>query len=458
MSLLSSSIYVPIKATLQHFDFTSKFCFWRETPRVQFYSFAVGILTPSVPLSLEFIADFLFSSSLMTSHLKPEAFEAGQIVRKSFGLKGAIQENLVRDYHSDIVEKIVAAKNVYHEKGITFHLASSFGFCYGVDRAVDLAYETRERFPNRRIYLTAQIIHNPRVNQNLKEMGFYFLENYEEVKKEDVVVLPAFGATAEQIRLLKNKGCTLVDTICGSVLNVWKRVESYAAQQFTAVIHGKYYHEETQATSSRVLDCPNGRSLVVLDLAETDLVCEYVRRGGDRKAFLEKFAKQTSPGFDPDRDLVRIGVANQTTMLMSESLAIADRLRRALADRYGEGRLHEHFQNFDTICSATEDRQNAVLELVRKKLGLMIVVGGYNSSNTNHLAKMAASFTTAYHIEDANCVLSEDEIRHKPIGSFETTVTRGWLPAGRVDVGITSGASTPNQVMGEVVEKILSFR
>lgn len=394
----------------------------------------------------------------MTSHLKPEAFEPGQIVRKSFGLKQAIQADLVRDYHSERVEKIIASGNVYTEKGVTFRLASSFGFCYGVDRAVDLAYETRERFPDKRIFLTAQIIHNPRVNSNLREMGFHFLEDYSEVTREDVVVLPAFGATASQIQTLKDKGCVLVDTICGSVLNVWKRVESYAEERFTAVIHGKYYHEETQATSSRVLGYDGGRYLVVLNMAEAEFVCDYIRGNGDRAAFLKKFEKQVSPGFDPDRDLIRVGVANQTTMLMSESLAIAEKLRRALEARYGAAHAVEHFRNFDTICSATEDRQNAIQELTKHPLNLMIVIGGFNSSNTNHLAKMASSKVKSYHIEDADGILSAKTIRHKPFGSFETVMTDGWLPAGPVAIGITSGASTPNQVMGEVIEKILSFR
>jgi 4-hydroxy-3-methylbut-2-enyl diphosphate reductase len=396
----------------------------------------------------------------MTSHLKPDAFEPGQIVRKSFGLKKEIQEDLVRDYHSDIVQKIIAAGNVYQEKDITFHLASSFGFCYGVDRAVEMAYETKERFPDRRIFLTAQIIHNPRVNQNLQEMGVSFLNetDYDTVEKKDVVILPAFGATAAQIAGLKSKGCVLVDTICGSVLNVWKRVEMYAEEGFTAVIHGKYYHEETQATSSRVLGYDAGKYLVVLDLEETAIVCDYIRHGGDSKAFLKKFSKQVSPDFDPDRDLQRIGVANQTTMLMSESLAIAEELKKAMLDRHGAEYVTPHFRNFDTICSATEDRQNAIVEFKNRNLDLIMVVGGYNSSNTNHLAKMATSFTRAYHIEDADGIVSDSEIHHKPFGQFETVVAKDWLPPGPLKVGLTSGASTPNQVLGEVVEKILSFR
>lgn len=396
----------------------------------------------------------------MTSHLKPDAFEPGQIFRKSFGLKKEIQEDLVQDYHSDIVEKIIASGNVYTEKNIIFHLASSFGFCYGVDRAVEMAYETRERFPQKRIFLTAQIIHNPRVNKNLEEMGVQFLtdSHFDQVTKDDVVILPAFGATASQIGILKLKGCVLVDTICGSVLNVWKRVEVYAEEAFTAVIHGKYYHEETQATSSRVLDYPRGKYLIVLNLEETAVVCDYIRHGGDKAAFLKKFAKQVSPGFDPDKDLAHIGVANQTTMLMSESLAIAEELRKALVDRYGIEYVAKHFKNFDTICSATEDRQNAILEFKNKDLDLVMVVGGYNSSNTNHLAKMASSFTRSYHIEDASGILSSTEIRHKPYGKFDTVSTKDWLPTGPLNIGLTSGASTPNQVLGEVVEKILSFR
>ena len=395
----------------------------------------------------------------MTSHPKPETFEPGQLIRKSFGLKQEIKEDLVRDYHSGIIEKIIASGHVYVEKDVTFHLASSFGFCYGVDRAVDMAYETRQKFPDRRIFLTAQIIHNPRVNNNLEKMGVLFLkDNLDEVRKEDVVLLPAFGATAFEIDALSKKGCVMVDTTCGSVLNVWRRVEGYAQESFTAVIHGKYYHEETQATSSRVLEYPGGKYLIVLNMEEVGIVCNYIRHGGDSKAFLNKFARQVSPDFDPDRDLIRVGVANQTTMLMSESLAIAAELRKALVDRYGEAHVEGHFRNFDTICSATEDRQNAIVEFKDKNLDLVLVVGGYNSSNTNNLAKMAASFARTYHIEDAGGLLSPREIRHKPFGQFELVTSPDWLPAGPLRMGITSGASTPNQALGEVVEKILSFR
>ena len=395
---------------------------------------------------------------MTSSHLQPDAFEPGQIVRKSFGLKKEIQNDLVRDYHSDIIEKIITAGNNYTAKDITFHLASSFGFCYGVDRAVEMAYETKQRFPDKKIYLTAEIIHNPRVNFNLQEMGVQITTDFSKVQKEDVVILPAFGATSSQIEELRQKGCVMVDTICGSVLNVWKRVEQYAEEGITSVIHGKYYHEETQATSSRVLGYPKGKYLVVLNMEETGYVCDYIRTGGDKAEFLKKFEKQVSPGFDPDQDLKRMGVANQTTMLMSESLAIAAELQKAVLERYGESYTQEHFRNFDTICSATEDRQNAILEFKNKKLDLILVVGGYNSSNTNNLAKIASSFTSSYHIEDAKGLLSAQEIKHKPVGKFDTVVAKDWLPSGPLHIGLTSGASTPNQVLGEVVEKVISFR
>ncbi|MBI4374320.1 MAG: 4-hydroxy-3-methylbut-2-enyl diphosphate reductase [Deltaproteobacteria bacterium] len=386
------------------------------------------------------------------------SIEGGQLIRKGFGLKQVVEDDLIRDYHSGIVSKIIEAGNLYSEKDVTFHLARQFGFCYGVDRAVDLAYETRKRFPDRRIFLTAQIIHNPRVNKNLSEMGIRFLEDYSGVQKNDVVVLPAFGATASQIRMLQERGCVLVDTTCGSVLNVWKRVESYASQGFTSMIHGKYYHEETLATSSRVLRFPEGRYLVVFDMEETESVCRYIEKGGDRAKFLERFEKQVSPGFDPDLDLARIGVANQTTMLMSESLAISEKIKKSFVKKYGEEKLALHFRNFDTICSATEDRQNAMKDLIEKEFDLMIVIGGFNSSNTNQLAKIAAARVKTYHIEDKGCLVSASRIRHKPVGKFEAMVEENWLPPGKIQIGITSGASTPKQVMGDVIERILSFR
>src|SRR5207245_747706 len=220
----------------------------------------------------------------------------------------------------------------------------------------------------------------------------------------DVVILPAFGVTVKDFERLRAVGCVLVDTTCGSVLNVWKRVDSYAKDGFTAVIHGKYYHEETKATSSQVTKYPAGRYLVVRDMEDARQVCVYIEEAGSAELFLRRFAGKMSPGFDPDRDLIRVGVANQTTMLSGESLAIAAELRKSMAKRYGEAALPEHFRTFDTICSATQDRQDAVLKLIADPLDLMVVIGGYNSSNTTHLAAICHDKAPTYHIEDASCI------------------------------------------------------
>lgn len=400
----------------------------------------------------------------VSSHLTEDAFAPGQIIRKGMGHKEAIAGELQKAYHSDLVNKIVANGSVYTEKGFTFHLAVSFGFCYGVDRSLELAHETIQHFPDKRVFLTTEIIHNPYANNHLRELGIGFLAGpykgavtIDDLTEEDVVILPAFGTEVTMLELLKKKGCIMVDTICGSVLTVWKRVETYARDGFTSIIHGKHYHEESLATSSRVLQYQGGKYLIVLNMEEAETVSDHILNGGDQQAFLDQFGNACSPHFDPDTDLVKIGLANQTTMLSSESLAIADYLKQAMLKKYGVQNIDEHFRNFDTICSATEDRQRAILQLKDQPLDLMLVLGGYNSSNTNHLCKISGEFTTAYHIEDADCLLSKNEIRHKPYGQWETVVSSAWLPQIPCHIGITSGASTPNQVMGRVIDKILSF-
>jgi 4-hydroxy-3-methylbut-2-enyl diphosphate reductase len=263
---------------------------------------------------------------------------------------------------------------------------------------------------------------------------------------------------------LSRQGCTLVDTTCGSVLNVWKNVVRYAHDGFTSIIHGKVKHEETRATASQALKHPQGRYLVVLDRAEAALVCDYIRSGGDRDRFLARFAEAVSPSFDPEQDLTRIGCANQTTMLMSESLEIGEMFRGAMRDRFGQAALATHFRAFDTICSATQERQDAVIALLDEQpLDLMVVVGGYNSSNTCNLARICAAKVRTYHIANPECMISLEEIRHRPVGAPSTTVgieevTRGWLPAsGRVVIGLTAGASTPNNIVGEVIRKLETF-
>jgi 4-hydroxy-3-methylbut-2-enyl diphosphate reductase len=386
-------------------------------------------------------------------------------------MKEAVAGELAAAYHSQIVENVRGNDFTYQSGRLTVHLAREFGFCYGVDRAVDYAYQARRRFPDQQVYLTGEIIHNPHVNDRLRDAGIRFLSEsstpWSALGPNDVVILPAFGVTVGDMARLSDQGCTLVDTTCGSVLNVWKNVVRYAQDGYTAVIHGKVRHEETRATASQALKYPQGRFLVVLDRAEAQIVCDYIRGGGDPQAFLARFGEAVSPGFDPDRDLARIGCANQTTMLMSESLEIGEMLREAVRDRYGDQALADHFRAFDTICSATQERQDAVIALLdeprERPIDVMLVVGGYNSSNTCNLARICADRVRTFHIADPDCLVSADEIRHRPVGAPSTTasqeqVTRGWLPpTGPLVVGLTAGASTPNNIVGDVIDRLGRF-
>ncbi|HSK10307.1 MAG TPA: 4-hydroxy-3-methylbut-2-enyl diphosphate reductase [Vicinamibacterales bacterium] len=384
------------------------------------------------------------------------------IFRKGLGLKDAVAGALTADYHSAFVESIKAADFRYDSGRISVHLAREFGFCYGVDRAIDYAYQARRKFPDQTVYLTGEIIHNPDVNDKLRALGIRFLsdpgEDPSRLGPGDVVILPAFGVTVRMLEQLQGQGCTLVDTTCGSVLNVWKNVRRYAQDGFTSVIHGKYKHEETRATASQALQFPGGRYLVVLDRVETQAVCDYIRHGGDRDAFTARFAPAASDGFDPDRDLGRVGLANQTTMLMSESVEVAEMLRQAMVDRYGEDALPSRFRAFETICSATQDRQDAVIDLLdQQPLDLMVVIGGYNSSNTCNLARICAARLPTYHIAGVEALLSPDRVRHRRVDGTEVVDT-GWLPpGGPLAVGITAGASTPNVIVGQVIERLGAF-
>ncbi len=384
------------------------------------------------------------------------------IFRKGLDLKHAVAGMLADNYHSAIVEKVKADDFTHHAGRLTVHLAREFGFCYGVDRAVDYAYQTRKRFPDRNVFLTGEIIHNPHVNDKLRAMGIRFLtddgEDTSALTANDVVILPAFGVTVAMLEQFDKRGCTMIDTTCGSVLNVWKNVRRYAETGFTSIIHGKVWHEETQATASQAVQY-GGKYLVVFDRPETDIVCDYIRRGGDRDAFLRRFEKAASPGFDPDRDLQHIGLANQTTMLMSESLEIGEMIRAAMRERYDDHTLAEHYQAFDTICSATQDRQDAVLVLLRERpVDLMIVIGGYNSSNTANLARMCQASRPTFHIADPDCLVSATQIRHRPVGAKAEVTTADWLPLeGPVSIGLTSGASTPDNLVGAAIGRLTEF-
>ncbi len=382
------------------------------------------------------------------------------VFRKGLDLKDAVAGELNQNYYSDLVQQIKAEDFQYRSGRLTIHLAREFGFCYGVDRAVDYAYQTRERCPDRRVFLTGEIIHNPHVNNRLRDKGIQFLSDADEARAplgpDDVVVLPAFGVTTGEMQRFTNIGCVMVDTTCGSVLNVWKNVKRYAQDGFTSIIHGKVWHEETQATASQALTFPKGHFLVVLNIAETNFLCDYIRHGGDREAFVARFRDAMSPGFDPDRDLEHIGLANQTTMLMAESLEVQELFRQAMTDRYGAELVDSRFRAFDTICSATQDRQDAVVVLLKEKpVDLMIVIGGYNSSNTCNLARMCAEKVPTFHIADPECLESADAIRYRPAGGKTEIRGTGWLPSGRdLSVGLTSGASTPDNLVGTTVRRL----
>jgi 4-hydroxy-3-methylbut-2-enyl diphosphate reductase len=391
--------------------------------------------------------------------------------RRGLGLKKEVEPILAAEYHSALVDRIRAQGYVATFGDLTLRLARDFGFCYGVDRAVDYAYQTTHKFPDRRIFLVGEIIHNPHVNKRLRDAGITFLYpddrgnfDFAALTTEDVVIIPAFGVTLEAFKQLRDIGCILIDTTCGSVLNVWKRVESYAKDGFTSLIHGKYFHEETRATASQANTHAGGKYIVVRDMAEASRVMAYIERAPDapgREAFVDHFAEKVSPGFDPDSDLVRLGVANQTTMLASESLAIAAAVGQSLARRYGEDRLAEHFRSFDTICSATQERQDAILQIMQDPPDIMVVIGGYNSSNTNHLAHLCREYTTTYHIADARCIdPPAGTIRHKAELAADAAEVEAvdWLPVGPVSIGLTAGASTPNNKIGETIALILETR
>ena len=393
------------------------------------------------------------------------------VFRKGLNLKHAVAGALADDFHSELVDQIKNANFTWKDGRLIVRLAQEFGFCYGVDRAVDYAYQTRVRFPESRVFLTGEIIHNPGVNTRLREAGVSFLsdsnQSVEHLTQSDVVILPAFGVTIEQLEQLEQRNCTLIDTTCGSVLNVWKNVKRYTEDGFTAVIHGKVHHEETRATASQALLAENGHYLVILDRKQAELLCDFIRGRAGIDLFEATFRKACSPGFSPERDLERVGLANQTTMLMSESLEIGEMIRDAMVDRYGRNTLNDHYRAFETICSATQDRQDAITALLNtQQFDLAIVIGGYNSSNTRNLARICADSLPCFHIADADCLISENEIRHRPASklnqgglddSSEVT-SHNWLPgAGAVSVAVTAGASTPDSVVGNAISRLSTF-
>lgn len=379
--------------------------------------------------------------------------------RKGFGHEAEVAGVMQTAYQSSLIQQI-RDNNYRLERGaVTIRLAQAFGFCWGVERAVAIAYETRQHFPSERIWITNEIIHNPSVNQHLRDMevGFIAVEkgqkDFSVVDSGDVVILPAFGASVQEMQLLNDKGCKIVDTTCPWVSKVWNTVEKHKKKDYTSIIHGQYKHEETVATSSFA-----DKYLIVLNLQEAEYVTNYILHGGDRAEFLAKFSKAYSAGFDPDRDLEMVGIANQTTMLKTETEDIGKLFERTMMRKFGPENLNEHFQSFNTICDATQERQDAVLSLVDEKLDLMLVIGGFNSSNTTHLQEIAIDKNIpSYHIDCAERILPGNRIEHKPLRG-DLVVTEGWLPDGKIVVGVTSGASTPDKAVEDAIDRILTMK
>ncbi len=368
-------------------------------------------------------------------------------------------------FHSLIVEKLRDRGGKITVGNTTVLLAEQFGFCYGVERAIDLAYASRKVFPDNRIFLIGEIIHNPDVNGHLRDMGIVSLpwkdmsSGYDELEEDDVVIVPAFGAPTAFMDKVEERGCHIVDTTCGDVMKVWRRVRGYAKDGITSIIHGKAGHEETRATASRALgENGDGNYLIVLTLADVDYVCDFILHGGDKQAFLHRFEGAMSPGFDPEIHLAKVGVANQTTMLKSETEEIQKRIRKAIVARDGDSTA---FQMFDTICGATQERQDALFEMLRKPMDLLLVVGGYNSSNTAHLVEIAEPEIPTFFIRDASCIRSLEEIVHYDLHhreEKESDYSRLFSDDRPVTVGITAGASCPNNLIEETLVRLFALR
>ncbi|HEV2394141.1 MAG TPA: 4-hydroxy-3-methylbut-2-enyl diphosphate reductase [Verrucomicrobiae bacterium] len=379
-------------------------------------------------------------------------------------IMAAVQAQVLSHYRSELVERIRANGHILSAGDLTIKLAKEFGFCYGVERAIDLAYAARRAYPDRRIFLLGEIIHNPEVNDQIRRLGIVTIagkprdEEINPLTPEDIVIIPAFGTEVSTRKKLEEKGCLFVDTTCGDVMSVWKRVRQYSKDAVTSIIHGKAWHEETMATSSQARASGNGHYLVVFTLAETDYVCNYIIHGGNKEEFLHKFKGAYSEGFDPDIHLEAIGVANQTTMLRGETEEVQRRLKDAMARKFGEAELPRHFRFFDTICGATQDRQDALEKLLRQPPDLLLVIGGYNSSNTSHLAEMGEAKLATYFIKNAAKMVSDGLIYHYDQQRHEEIATRNWLPPGKVTVGITAGASCPNNLIEDAIRRLFELR
>ncbi len=367
------------------------------------------------------------------------------------------------NYEAYSISQIRETGGVWDFGDLAFHFPEHFGFCYGVDKAIDMVFETCERFEGKHIFLTDQLIHNPYINGKLKEKGVHYLKRdghnllvCDELKSGDVVVVSAFGTDFRDIQSLKQKGVTIVDSTCGAIINVWKRVEGYAKNGYITVMHGKRNHEETRATVSQAVK-EGGPYIIIENRQEAEELASVIRGSMKEADFVGQYPGAAPEGFSFDSAACKMGMANQTTMLKGESLAIQELLKKAFTDRFGEEATRERFKSFDTICGATQDRQDALRKLLDQPLDLILIVGGFNSSNTSHLAEIAQGSLRFYHIESADDILSQNEIRARDPKSGKIKKEADWFPAGAKHIGITSGASTPDVTLQTIIQKIRSF-
>ncbi|KAK1402630.1 Hydroxyl-2-methyl-2-(E)-butenyl 4-diphosphate reductase [Heracleum sosnowskyi] len=385
--------------------------------------------------------------------------------RQGFGHKQETLELISREYYSDVIKTLKANGNEYTWGDVTVKLAKSYGFCWGTERAIQLVYEAKDQFPDQKIWITNEIIHNPTFSKKVESLDIKYLPKNEESKKQydviekgDVVMFPAHGVAVEEMMILSEKNVQIVDTTCPWVSKVWTTVEKHKSGQYTSIIHGNYEHQETIGTKSFAENY-----VVVRNMEDAMYVCDYIlgrqlnESSSTKEAFLEKFKDKVSEGFDPDKYLVKVGIANQTTVLKGETEEIGKLVERTMMQKHGVENINNHFMSFNTICDATQERQDALEILLEDKLDVMLVVGGWNSDNTGRLQMISESKAPAYWVDSEERIGPGNRITYK-LSHDELVEKESWLAEGPITIGVTAGASTPDKVIEDVLLKVFAIK